>query len=131
MAILRSPRVLVVDDEKFVRSMLCDALDLWGFATDPAGNVSEGLRLFDQGGYDLVLTDFMMPGGDGLQLIEAIRRRDASVPIIMFTAAAVDLERLGHTLGFALMRKPLQLGELEAAVRGTLAARGPDPYAGR
>src|SRR2546428_10484616 len=93
MTELRAPRVLVVDDERHVRSMLCDALALWGCRPDGAASASEGLQLFVQGGYDLVMTDFRMPGADGLELIESVRDRDPSVGVIMFTASAAVLER--------------------------------------
>jgi len=49
MTELRAPRVLVVDDERHVRSMLCDALVLWGCRPDGAASASEGLQLFVQG----------------------------------------------------------------------------------
>src|SRR2546427_11809323 len=100
MTELRAPRVLVVDDERHVRSMLCDALALWGCRPDGAASASEGLQLFVQGGYDLVMTDFRMPGADGLELIESVRDRDPSVGVIMFTASAAGPERQQAGLGF-------------------------------
>jgi len=122
---LRAPRVLVVDDERHVRSMLCDALALWGCRPDGAASASEGLQLFVQGGYDLVMTDFRMPGADGLELIESVRDRDPSVGVIMFTASAAGLERQQQRLGFTLIRKPVHLTGLETAVREALASRTP------
>src|SRR3989442_14236647 len=101
MTELRAPRVLVVDDERHVRSMLCDALALWGCRPDGAASASEGLQLFVQGGYDLVMTDFRMPGADGLELIESVRDRDPSVGVIMFTASAAG--RGGRTRGPRLL----------------------------
>jgi len=118
-------RVLVVDDEPRVRGMLCDALALWGYRPDGAGSVSEGLRLFERGGYDLVMTDFTMPGANGLQLIQSVRDRDPSVGVIMVTASPGELERQRQQLGFRLVRKPVHLSGLETAVREALASRTP------
>src|SRR6059036_2504301 len=112
----QGPRVLVVDDERHVRTMLCDALALWGCRSDAAGSASEGLQLFAQGGYDLVMTDFTMPGANGLQLIQSVRDRDPSVGVIMVTASTVELERQRQQLGFWLVRKPVHLSGLETAV---------------
>ena|SRR5262249_9144778 len=121
----QGPRVLVIDDERHVRTMLCDALALWGCRSDAVGSASEGLQRFAQGGYDLVMTDFTMPGANGLQLIQSVRDRDTSVGVIMFTASVVDLERQQQRLGFRLVRKPIHLVGLEAAVREALASRIP------
>src|SRR2546422_10406978 len=115
MTELRAPRVLVVDDERHVRSMLCDALALWGCRPDGAASASEGLQLFVQGGYDLVMTDFRMPGADGLELIESVRDRDPSVGVIMFTASAAGLGRQQQRLGFTLIRKPVHPPRPETA----------------
>lgn len=127
----RSPRVLVVDDEKHLRRMLCDLLALWGCQSDAAGGAREGLQLFVQGGYDLVMTDLVMPGDSGLELIESIRHRDPSVGVIMFTASAADLEGQGRRLGFTLVRKPIHITGLEMAVREALASRTPAEELGR
>ena len=127
----RQPRVLVVDDEKHLRRMLCDLLALWGCQSDTAGGAREGLQLFAQGGYDLVMTDLVMPGDSGLQLIESIRHRDPSVGVIMFTASAADLEGQGRRLGFTLVRKPIHITGLELAVREALASRTPAEELGR
>src|SRR2546422_11263695 len=125
MTELRAPRVLVVDDERHVRSMLCDALALWGCRPDGAASASEGLQLFVQGGYDLVMTDFRMPGADGLELIESVRDRDPSVGVIMFTASAAGLGRQQQRLGFTPIPKPVHLTRLGAAVWAALASRTP------
>src|SRR3989442_13869867 len=130
MTELRAPRVLVVDDERHVRSMLCDALTLWGCRPDGAASASEGLQLFVQGGYDLVMTDFRMPGADGLELIESVRDRDPSVGVIMFTASAAGLGRQQQRPGFTRIRKPVHLTGLGTAVReapGSHTPRAPVP----
>lgn len=126
----RMPRVLVVDDEEHVRGLLCDLLAAWGCQAVEAANGAQALALFEQGDYDLVLTDYLMPGRSGLDLIRDVRDRDASVGVIMFTASTADIEPHGQRLQFTLLRKPLQLDGLKTAVcqalrhraRGTPAA---------
>ena len=119
----RLPRVLVVDDEAPVRGLLCDLLAAWGCQAVEAANVAQALTLFEEGDYDLVLTDYVMPGGTGLELIQNVRERDTTIAIIMFTASAVDLERDSRRLDFALLRKPLQLDGLETVVSQALLRR--------
>lgn len=116
----RAPRVLVVDDEKHVRGLLRDLLATWGFEADTAANGAEGLTLFERGDYDLVLTDLLMPGVTGLELVETVRHSDPTVRVIMLTGSGADLDAHGQRLGFTVLRKPLQVGGLEAAVRRAL-----------
>jgi len=119
----RMPRVLVVDDEERVRGLLCDLLAAWGCQAVEAVNGVEALTLFEAGDYDLVLTDYLMPGRTGLDLIRDVRDRDAAIGVIMFTASAADLESDSRRLEFTLLRKPLQLDGLKTAVGEALHRR--------
>jgi len=116
----RSPRVVVVDDESHVRTMLCDLLAMWGCAADGASTALEGLDLLQHGAYDLLLTDFRMPGMSGVELVERVRARDARLRVIMLTASAANLEAASARLDFTLLRKPLQIEGLKSALRETL-----------
>ncbi len=122
----RMPRVLVVDDEERVRGLLCDLLAAWGCQAVEAANGVQALTLFEQNDYDLVLTDFLMPDGNGLEVIRGVREKDATIGVIMFTASAADLEADSRELDFTLLRKPLQLDGLKGAVSQALrhGARG-------
>jgi two-component system response regulator (stage 0 sporulation protein F) len=120
---LNPPRVLVVDDERYVRGLLSELLGVWGCQADVAASGTEGLRLFEAKSYDLVLTDYVMPGGSGLELVENVRNKDADVGVIMLTASGADLDGHGRRLGFKLLRKPLQIDRLEAAVKQALGDR--------
>lgn len=123
MSEVRPPRVLVVDDEAHVRDVLCDALETWGLAADSAADSAQALELFARGAYDLVLTDFLMPGGSGLDLIEGVRTTDPSVAVIMLTASAADLDAPSRRLEFAVLRKPLAFDGLKVAVSEALGRR--------
>src|SRR5437879_10256778 len=127
MTELRAPRVLVVDDERHVRSMLCDALAQWGCRPDGAASASEGLQLFVQGGYDLVMTDFRMPGADGLELIESVRDRDPSVAALRLRRQAAGWGRRRSGSASRPIRKPAPLPGRRIRVRGRLASGPPGP----
>lgn len=117
------PRVLVVDDEERVRGLLCDLLAAWGCQAVEAANGAQALTLFEQNDYDLVLTDFLMPDRNGLEVIRGVREKDATIGVIMFTASAADLEADSRQLDFTLLRKPLQLDGLKGAVSQALRHR--------
>lgn len=124
MSDARTPRILVVDDEERVRGVLCDVLEAWGCEVDGAASGAQALGLFERGDYDLILTDFLMPGGSGLELIEGVRHADPSVGVIMLTASAADLDAPSRRLEFMVLRKPLQVDGLKAAVSQALTSRG-------
>jgi len=123
---LSAPRVLVIDDERHVRGLLSELLTGWGCEADVAASGAEGLALFKEKSYDLVLTDYVMPGGSGLELVENVRNRDADVGVIMLTASGAEMDNHVRRLGFTLLRKPLQIERLEVAVRQALGERKPE-----
>ena len=120
---LNPPRVLVVDDERHIRGLLSELLTAWGCQADLAASGAEGLKLFKAKAYDLVLTDYVMPGGSGLELVENVRNSDPAVGVIMLTASGADLDSYGERLGFTLLRKPLHIEDLEVAVKQALGGR--------
>lgn len=122
-----TPRVLVIDDEQHIRGFLSELLMTWGCQADVAANGREGLSLFEPGRYDLVLTDLLMPGVTGLEVIETVRGADAGVGVIMLTASTADLESDRRRLGFTLLQKPVQLDALERAVKRALGEGAPAP----
>ena len=94
-ALLNPPRVLVIDDERFIRGLLAELLTVWGCEADVAANGTEGLALLDLKSYDLVLTDYVMPGSTGVELVERVRSRDQGIGVIMLTGSEADLESDG------------------------------------
>jgi two-component system, OmpR family, response regulator PhoP len=124
---VRSPRVLVVDDEKYVRGFLRDLLAAWGYEVDVAADGREGLRLLVDRAWDLLVTDLHMPGLSGLDLVEMVRLRGSALPIVMLTALTGDAAPHTERLDFKLLPKPVQIQELEAVVRGVLGDRSVMP----
>ena len=120
----RQSRILVIDDDRYVRMLLCDLLEAWGYEPDGAADGREGLARFNPGHYDVVMTDLGMPGLSGLDVVAGVRDRDTEVSVIMFTAFSGDLESDGRRLGFTILRKPLDIEALRRAVRAAIEARG-------
>lgn len=84
-----SARVLVADDSSTMRKIILRSLQAVGVteATE-AQDGAEAVALFSPGKFDLVLTDWNMPGKTGLEVVQEIRAKDANVPIIMVTTEA-------------------------------------------
>lgn len=120
----RPSRVLVIDDDRYVRSLLCDLLEAWGYEPESAADGREGLRRFEPGRYEVVMTDLGMPGLSGLDVAAGVRDRDPGVSVIMFTAFSGDLDADRRRLGFTVIRKPLDIEGLRRAVRAAVEARG-------
>lgn len=110
--------VLVVDDEEFIREIICRKLTGDGYACDAAANAEEGLAKVTEGAFDCVLSDIHMPGMSGLDLLREIGRHDADIAVILITGApdidaALEAMRLG---AYDHLSKPLNLAALEMTV---------------
>ena len=117
----RQTRILIIDDDRYVRMLLCDLLSTWGYEADAAADGVEGLELFGRGSYDAVLTDLTMPTVSGLDVAASIRDLAPSVAVIMFTAFNGEFDGEDRRLGFTVLRKPLDIDGLRRALRDTLA----------
>ena len=118
-------KILVVDDEWKIRKLIKDYLVREGYSVDEAGDGEEGLDLFFQTTYDIVILDIMMPKIDGWSVCRKIRE-EAQVPIIMLTARADESDQL---FGFELetdeyMIKPFNPKLLVAKVKALLRRDG-------
>jgi CheY-like chemotaxis protein len=124
-AIITTPavRALVIDDDRYVLSLLCDLLGSWGYEVDGVGSPADGLRRFQARPYDVVVTDLTMPGVNGIEVVARIRAENKTVGVIVFTAATSDLDDARERLHFTLLRKPLEIETLRRAVREALPAR--------
>ena len=78
-------RILVVDDEEYVRDLLCDILQKAGCEAVAARGGYQALSLFDSGNFDAVFTDVGMPDMNGWELAREVRKRDSKVPVAVIT----------------------------------------------
>ncbi len=121
-------RVLVIDDEEIVLQSVLKVLksdEEHEFAVETALSPSEGLNLLAPGKYDVVVTDLMMPGIDGLQLIDRVRQVDRDARIVMITGyatmrTALQALRKG---AFDYVAKPFTKEELRTVVKNAARAK--------
>jgi signal transduction histidine kinase/CheY-like chemotaxis protein len=100
-------RILVVDDEEYVRDLLRDILQKEGCEAVVAGGGYQALSLFDNGNFDAVFTDVGMPDMNGWELSRAIRQRDSKIPVAVITGwgeAVGSHERLAAKVDWVLAK---------------------------
>ncbi|MGC1548748.1 MAG: response regulator, partial [Rhodanobacter sp.] len=78
--------ILVVDDHAQSREMLCDLLDGFGFESLPAADAEQALALLQRQAISLVLTDQTMPGIDGWELLQRVRRDHPGLPVLLYSS---------------------------------------------
>ncbi len=122
-------RILVVEDEKRIQDFLLRGLQSGGYAVDVAGNGASALDMVHATEYDLVILDLMLPDMDGLTVLEKLRNRKVSPPVLILSARdAVDDRVKGLELGADdYMVKPFAFVELLARVRALLRRGQPIP----
>jgi two-component system copper resistance phosphate regulon response regulator CusR len=118
-------KILIVEDEPKTGDYLRQGLTEAGLNTDLARDGNDGLHLAESGDYDLVILDVMLPGKDGWQVLETLRRAGHTMPVLFLTARdRVDDRVKGLELGADdYLVKPFAFAELLARVR-TLLRRG-------
>lgn len=112
--------ILLVEDDREIARIIRDTLTKEGYAVTWATTGLEGLADFQQGQFDLLLIDWMMPQMDGLTLIEHIRLK-SDVPIMMISAKNEDADKVeGLQDADDYLAKPFSLEELKARVRSLI-----------
>src|SRR5699024_8822726 len=90
-------RILVAEDEDVIRDFVVINLRRSGYEVVDVPNGDEALRVFDENGgdFDICLLDIMMPGKDGFTVCKEIRKRSATVGIIMLSAKSQEMDKVG------------------------------------
>lgn len=115
------PRILIVDDETPLRSLVRPYLEAEGYEVVEAATGPTGLSLLEAGGIDLAIVDVMLSGFDGIELVKRVRGT-SNIPIILLTARREEGERIaGLRLGADdYVTKPFSVPELVARVSAHL-----------
>ena len=125
-------RLLVVEDDTKIGSFLRKGLREEGFAVDLAKDGEQGLALFRDGVYDAAIVDIMLPGLDGLSLIEKIRQQGLTTPVLILSARRSVDDRIRGLQqgGDDYMVKPFSFAELLARVQALIRrdSRTPEPH---
>ena len=116
-----TPRILLVDDEQSIQTLLSYPLRKDGYHVTSAQDGREALQRFDEARFDLVILDLMLPKLDGVEVCRQLRSR-SQVPIIMLTAKAEEIDKvLGLELGADdYITKPFSMREFRSRVKAAL-----------
>jgi DNA-binding response OmpR family regulator len=124
-----TPRLLLVDDDTRLASMVSDYLGRAGFEVETAGSLAAGRELLAANHYDTLVLDLMLPDGDGLDLCRELRAssRTRHLPLLMLTARGEPMDRIvGLELGADdYLPKPFEPRELLARVKALLRRASP------
>src|SRR5271166_5100640 len=119
------PAILIVEDEAKMRRLLELNLGEDGFTTFSAGDAETGLKLLRENSIDLVLTDLKLPGMNGLEFLQTVKRQNAALPVVVMTAygtveTAVEAMKAGAS---DYVLKPFSLTEMRMVIHKELDVR--------
>jgi two-component system response regulator PilR (NtrC family) len=116
------PKVLVIDDEPDLLELLELTLSRMGLDTERASNIAEAVALLDRESFDLCLTDWRLPDGEGIRVVEHINQNGLDVPVAVITAhgSAENAVAALKAGAFDYLSKPVALEQLRALVKQAL-----------
>ena len=111
-------RILVVEDDEEMRSLLKDFIEAEGFEADSVSNGSEAFRKLVREPFDLVITDIRMPGLTGLDILPGIKKLQPEAPVIVITAfGSEEIQRKAFEKGAnAYLEKPIHFQKLTTLI---------------
>ncbi len=115
-------KILVIDDERPIRSTLKEILEFEKFKVDTAEDGKQGLEMVLANQYDLILSDIKMPKMDGMEVLEALMEKGIEVPVVMISGhgnveTAVEAIKKG---AYDFIQKPLDLNRTLVTLRNAL-----------
>jgi len=118
-------RILVIEDDEEMRSLLIDFIEGEGFEADSASNGSEALRKLVREHFDLIVTDVRMPGLTGLDILPGIKKLQPETSIIVITAfGSEEIHRKAVERGAtAYLEKPIPLLHLRKLIHEMVSSR--------
>ncbi len=115
-------KILVIDDERPIRSTLKEILEYEKFEVDEAEDGQIGLGMLEKNTYDIVLCDIKMPKMDGMELLEKIQEKGFEMPVVMISGhgnveTAVEALKIG---AYDFIQKPLDLNRILVTIRNAM-----------
>lgn len=116
---VKTIKILIIDDEDIMRNCLCDVLTDDGYSVEIAREGHEGLNLFENNPSDIVILDIKMPGISGIEVLKIIKNKKKSAQVVMITGyatvqTAVECMKLG---AYDYMTKPFDMYQIRDVIR--------------
>ncbi|MCC8438425.1 response regulator transcription factor [Brevibacillus sp. M2.1A] len=117
-----SERILIVEDEEKIARVIQLELEYEGYESEIAKTGLEALEQYNQGGWNLVLLDVLLPGLSGIEVLRRIRVKDSATPVILLTARNAVVDKVNGLDQGAndYITKPFEIEELLARIRSCL-----------
>ena len=113
--------ILVIEDDPDVLAMLIKHLIFLGYEVMSASDGMEGLKKLDEGGYDLVITDIVMPYVSGVGVVTALKDKKPDIPIIAITGYGREPEAAAlEKKADLVLAKPVRISELKKHIEALL-----------
>ena len=118
-------RLLIVEDETTLRESLKRVFIREGYEADTAGSTEEALTVFEEGAYDLIITDIILPGRDGIEFLKEVKERNLDQLVIVMTAYASLETAIGalRAGAYDYILKPIIHEEIKRIIRNALNVR--------
>jgi len=120
----KSRVILVIEDDEDIRNVLIKHLTYLGYAVLSAADGMEGLKVLESGGYDLVITDIVMPFVSGVGVVTALKEKHPDIPVIAITGYGKEPEAAAlEKKADLVLAKPVRIAELKKHIETLLAQR--------
>ncbi len=118
-------RILIIEDDEEMRSLLADFLKDEGYEADSVDNGSDAFQTLAREAFDLVITDIRMPGLTGFDILSAIKKFQLEIPVIVITAfGGEEVYRRSIARGAdGYLEKPIHFHKLRALIRDLVKGR--------
>jgi two-component system OmpR family response regulator len=115
-------KILVIEDDEKISSFIARGLKENGYIVDTATDGLTGQVLAEEGQYDAIVADIMLPGRDGLKVIQELRAKNKSVPVIFLSAKSSVEDRIAglQAGGDDYLGKPFAISELTARIQALI-----------
>lgn len=117
----RTITVLVVDDERSIRELLGDTLDAVGYKSLTAEDYDTAEKVLQSTPIDVVITDVLLPGKSGVDLIKAVKTNYPNVPVLAISGKNVSQAEIRQAGADGFLAKPFRIGKIEELIEKTLA----------
>jgi CheY-like chemotaxis protein len=122
MPLPATPRILVVDDEEAILYVFERYLSVAGYDVCVANDGFEAVRAGEAGPFDLLITDFRMPGMNGVEVIHALRRLQPGLPALVISGNPIEAGTMPE--GVRFLNKPVSMSDLITRIRALVARAG-------
>jgi len=122
---MHKAKILIIEDDPDGRRSVTEAIQDAGFEVTPAASGKEGVKLFQEGEFDAVLSDLVLPDFDGIEVLSQIIKMDSQMPVLIMTAygSISSSVKALKTGAYDYITKPLDIDDLQSKITRAVETR--------